>query len=662
MGLTTQQYDIVTRIAIGNGALVYRAVEKSSLRQVALKLLMQEGEVDHRLDLDALFEAAPRIKQITGSHVCQLLDAYRDDDGPVLVYEFANGINGSDFPHGKKLTAAQGLDVAAQLISSLRSGERQRTPHGDLKPSNIIFVESPEGRPYTFVLDWGLAAFRSATPEDSLPFFAPERLEGAPESHPADLFSAGAVMFYLLTGKLLVSTTSREKLPQAWKEARPEVLAELRPDLAPKFVQWICSLLALDLAKRPPSAVEAGTILATLNPPPPLVAPETIRPRPAQRSTVMPAQSGITTAAQSSHSIAPVPTPRQTSVSIAPAPEQAKKTSVMMVTMISLLATMVIGAAWWFFIKPGSGNSVTPESPGSQSVRPAPTSVTAPLPPRQPAEIVGPNPPQVENPQPPKPVKPPPPTPQIAQPSTDPAILLVEAFDYPRGSLITGHAGGVGWGGPWQGKGARINPKSLEFPKHPSTGGMLNLEPSKGEHTWTRRAGPLSLFVPDPSKGDRWYLGMLIQHGDGTPAPNGEMQINPFDTADPFNLIRFIVEDRGTTLRISLNDTKVFLEVPDDGKPVHVLTRITLDKPKLGNWDIEFVIWINPDFNAANETSAGSGLAGKLVYAAIPAELGLLIRSKQTQSPSRIDEIRVGRNFETMVFKPAPQPKRAERK
>src|SRR5436190_20622942 len=98
MGLTTQKFDILTRIAIGNGALVYRAVEKTSLRQVALKLLTQDGEVDHRLDLDALFNDAAKLKAIYGAHVCQLLDAYADEDGPVLVYEFATGLDGAEFP------------------------------------------------------------------------------------------------------------------------------------------------------------------------------------------------------------------------------------------------------------------------------------------------------------------------------------------------------------------------------------------------------------------------------------------------------------------------------------------------------------------------------------------------------------------------------------
>ena len=291
MGLTTQTYDILSRIAIGNGALIYRAVDKATTRQVALKLLVQDGDLDHRLDVDALLADSPRLRKLAGAHVCQLLDAYPDDDGPVLVYEFADGRNGQEQGEKRKLTPAEALDVAAQLISALRSGERQKCPHGDVKPSNIMFVDLPEGRPFLVVLDWGIAAHRSTMPDDSLPFLAPERLVGGPVSHAADLFSAGAVLFFLFTGKTLVGGKSPAELLATWRQARPAVLAELRPDLPAKLVQWMCGLLELDPQKRPASAVDAGVVLATLGPPPPPVPPESIRPRPP-----VPIGSGISKA------------------------------------------------------------------------------------------------------------------------------------------------------------------------------------------------------------------------------------------------------------------------------------------------------------------------------------------------------------------------------
>ena len=293
MGRTTQTYDLLTRLAVGNGALVYRALDKITHRQVALKLLVQDGDLDHRFDVRALLEDSQRLRQITGAHVCQLLDAFRDDDGPVLVYEFANGVSGTELPAQRKLDAAQALDVAAQMISALRSGERQKCPHGDVKPSNIVFMALADKRPFTLVLDWGLTAYRTVTADDSLPYLAPERLTGAAASHRADLFSAGAVLFFLCTGKALVAGTDRTELQAAWQKTRPALLAEMRPDLPVKFVQWLCSLLELTPEKRPESAVDALASLAALNPPPPPIPPETFRPRAATQGAALPIASGI---------------------------------------------------------------------------------------------------------------------------------------------------------------------------------------------------------------------------------------------------------------------------------------------------------------------------------------------------------------------------------
>jgi serine/threonine protein kinase len=359
MGLTTQNYDILTRLAVGNGALVYRAVEKATQRQVALKLLVQNGDVDHQFDVKALLADSQRLRQITGAHVCQLLDAYMDDDGPVLVYEFANGMSGADVPSQRKLSAAQVLDVAAQLISALRSGERQKNPHGDVKPSNLVFMDIAGGRPFMLVLDWGLTAYRTVTADDSLPYLAPERLHGAAASHRADLFSAGAALFFLCTGHTLVAGTKRAELESAWKKVRPAVLANLRPDLSAKFVQWLCGLLELDPGKRPESAVDALASLAALNPPPPPVPPESFRPRPASKIAAPPVASGIVKPPQAKPVSAihqPLPASGVKKIPVKqcakPAAGPVKKSHVAMtVGLFVFFVVLIAGGVWFFFFR-----------------------------------------------------------------------------------------------------------------------------------------------------------------------------------------------------------------------------------------------------------------------------------------------------------------------
>ena len=666
MGLTTQTYDIITRIAVGNGAIVYRAVEKETLRQVALKLLTQEGDVDHRLDLDALFTDEAWLRSIDGTHVCRLLTAYSDDDGPVLAYEYAPGMNGAELPLQKPLDAAQSLDVAAQLISALRSGERQRCPHGDMKPSNIIFVDLPGGRPYVFVLDWGLAAYRQTTPDDSLLYLAPEMLAGDPPSHRADLFSAGAVLFYLYTGKVLVAGTDREQLMEAWRNVRPAMLAELRPDLSPKLVEWVCRLLALDPSQRPASAVEAGSTLAALGLPPPMVPPEIIRPRPVPKpapapvpappvhrpsSIVQPPFASGIRAPAALGGAAAVPAPRISPV--------VKKPSLLPTILIySTLLIVVVGGLLWMLTRKPDTTAQEPALENAHTTpRPPAPSVSQP-----PAPTPTPSQPQPPTPAPVKVAVAPAPTKVAvapAMPKDEGSLIAEESFNYQAGRGIDGQSGGSGWDGRWHGLVGKTEAASLSYLQHPATGGSLHIPQSQQELELTRSLGSLTHFIADPAKGGHWYMSLLIQHGTGTPASGGEIMFNPIDMADIHNFIRVVVEDKGGVLRVNLNAEPQAVEVPQDGKPLYLILRIDLKNPRLGNYDIKGTLWINPDLASAKPGKTGRKLEVELKNQMLPKQLGLLMRKKRSQSETRIDEVRFARRMVDVVFKPVAEEEEA---
>ncbi|MEQ1852914.1 MAG: protein kinase, partial [Chthoniobacteraceae bacterium] len=614
MGRTTQTYDILTRIAVGNGALVYRAVDKTTMRQVALKLLVQDGDLDHRFNVDALLADSNRLRQISGTQVCHLLDAYTDEDGPVLAYEFADGISGVEFPGQRKLTPTDALDVAAQLISALRSGERQKCPHGDLKPSNLVFVELPDKRPFLLVLDWGLAAHRSARPDDSLPFVAPERLAGGPASHAADLFSAGAVLFYLYTGRVLAGGATAEELLAAWRQARPATLTQLRPDLPAKLVQWVCSLLDLDPAKRPASAVEAGATLAAMGPPPPPVPPESIRPRPPAPASGIskpppPPTSGIRAAPPtpaSSIRTAPVASVSQARPVIRKAAPKAKASNFARnIALVSALLILICVASWAkFFRKRDSGVVVTgweEKRTPAVEVRAAPQSVGPPI-----GRPYGP--PPVAQPPPAQPVAkaktaaksgPAKPASKPKPAVTAPALPVIAAdgFEYGPGGRIETVNGGSGWSGSWQGQPASIDGQSLVVPRFPARGGSLLIPPTEEEVTLSRQLGPLEKFV-EPATGGVWYFACLLQHGSGLPVPGGDVQLNPFNGSNVHDLVRIVASDVGGALQLTLNNEKNPIEVKDASKPVLVVLRTTLANPKLGNWDLTAELFANPQLDA----------------------------------------------------------------
>lgn len=668
MGLATQNYDILTRLAVGNGALVYRAVEKAGHRQVALKLLVQDGDVDHRFDVDALLTAAPQLKMITGAHVCQLLDAFTDEDGPVLVYEFANGINGSDLPHQRKLDAAQALDVAAQLMSALRSGERQKCPHGDIKPSNLIFLENPDNRPFTVVLDWALTAFRTAVADDTLTYLAPERLDGAPASHQADLFSAGATLFYLFTANMLVGGKVREEIQVAWQQVRPAVLSELRPDLHPKLVQWICNLLEIDPSKRPESAVEALAALTSLGTPPPAIPPESFRARPATQKTQAPAQTPTASAIRQKP---PASAAAFNQTPKTPAQPPAKKSHVFMTLGLFLIfAGLVAGVVWFSFFRnrdkkyPGETAAEEPSatSPTIAARTPAPsvgenvgkTYTPPPLPPKNTASATPPVKPTLEATpaQPPRRRKNKPPNPTPSPTPSKPAsnapspYIARDTFAGMPADLLDGKESGAGWAAPWSGPLARIEPAAT-----PQLGATLFIPPTDREVLLSRPIGPLENFV-EPAEGGSWFFAFHLQHSTDLPTPGGDIQLNPINSSDIHDLVRIVATDVGGSLQVTLNNEKKPVEVRDTSKPALVVLRIALQNPKLGNWDLNAELCVNPVIGSQWPPVGSQMVTVKLNYIRLPQQFGLLIRKPRAEAATRIADIRFCRNLADLT--PAP--------
>ena len=286
MSQTTERFELQTRLAVGNAGLVYRGVDRSSRRRVALKLL--SDELPHPLDGAALMRDVARVRRTAGNNIAQLLEALDDEAGAVLVYEYADGPSWAEAVETRRLDGEQAVDVAAQALSALAVGEGIKAPHGEMKPANLVLGELPGGRLFVWVLDWGLSAYRAEAPPDALPWMAPERLAGGELTAAADIFSLGACLCWLLTGQTPVAGQSREELAAAWLQFPTDALRQVRPDLPPKFTRWVASLMEVNPKDRPTAAQARGT-LAALQPPAPPVLPEIFRPRPkSPHSTIAP--------------------------------------------------------------------------------------------------------------------------------------------------------------------------------------------------------------------------------------------------------------------------------------------------------------------------------------------------------------------------------------
>lgn len=262
-------YSERTLLGQGKCGPVYRSQHPLSGEPVLLKICATDGSAAAPLDAALVEQHAPQWSQIGGAQIARLLAVERLPEGLGIVSEYVSAPTLAQSPLKGSATGAQVLDLTNQLLQALMAGEKLRQIHGDVKPSNVLISINPEGRPHLRLTDWGLNQTRSQPPVESLLFHAPEHLDGSAPTLRGDLFSIGAVLYYLCTGQPLVKGRQPAEIAAAWSQAAPPPLGQLRPDLPTKLVNFILSLLALRPDQRPANHATAQRLLAELNPPPP---------------------------------------------------------------------------------------------------------------------------------------------------------------------------------------------------------------------------------------------------------------------------------------------------------------------------------------------------------------------------------------------------------
>ena len=201
-------YDLLGVLGRGGMGVVYRARHRQLNRIVALKVLHPR--------LTATPEARRRFEReiqiLGGLHhpgIVMATDANRIDGAAYLVMELIDGIDLARMVRrGGPLTIAQACEAGRQMAEALAVAHQAGTIHRDIKPSNVMVDR--HGR--VKLLDFGLAHFAAISTESletslgrllgTLDYMAPEQAESERPLDPrADLYSLGATLFYLLTGR-----------------------------------------------------------------------------------------------------------------------------------------------------------------------------------------------------------------------------------------------------------------------------------------------------------------------------------------------------------------------------------------------------------------------------------------------------------------------------
>jgi serine/threonine-protein kinase len=256
---------MLERIGEGMSCEVHRAFDTDLYRQVALKLLHEDGHAA-RTAHDRILLEARRLARVRHPHVVQVLGAEQHNDRVGLWMELVEGesldrIVKTRGTFGSREASGIGQDICSALAAVHGAG----LLHRDVKAQNVLREEG--GRIVLMDFGTGEELHRgggTARIVGTPLYLAPEIFAGKAASIQSDLYSVGVLLFYLVTGEFPVAASSMEQLAAAQGQRQVRRLRDVRPDLPSGFVKVIDGALEHDPAARYQSAGEMEGALRDL--------------------------------------------------------------------------------------------------------------------------------------------------------------------------------------------------------------------------------------------------------------------------------------------------------------------------------------------------------------------------------------------------------------
>jgi serine/threonine protein kinase len=247
IGTTVGKYRVVEKLGRGGMGTVYKAVDETLDRDVAIKVLnpdLTDDAVLKRFRAEAV-----TLAKLNHPGIATIYELHHQGDDLLMVMEFVRGETLHDLSDRLgPLNPPQAAHLCMQVLDALAHAHRGGVVHRDLKPANVMITDSGSVK----VMDFGIArvlgsehfthgGYMMGTPA----YMAPEQVLGREIDGRADLYSVGVVFYRLISGRLPFNADTAISMVQMQISEAPTPIASVRPDLPP----WCTTLVERALAK-----------------------------------------------------------------------------------------------------------------------------------------------------------------------------------------------------------------------------------------------------------------------------------------------------------------------------------------------------------------------------------------------------------------------------
>jgi serine/threonine-protein kinase len=226
------RYRIRGRVARGGMATVYTATDERLERTVALKIIHPTQPRDPHF-LERFTDEAKTIARLTHPNVVAVYDQGVHESLPYLIMEYVRGRTLREMlSDRRRLSPQESLAILEQVLAAVAAAHRAGLVHRDIKPENVLVAEAPGGGSLVDavvkVADFGLARAVEASADDNggqllatVAYVAPELVTDGRADPRTDIYSAGIVLFEMLTGR--VPYDGDKPVEIAWRHVDQDV-------------------------------------------------------------------------------------------------------------------------------------------------------------------------------------------------------------------------------------------------------------------------------------------------------------------------------------------------------------------------------------------------------------------------------------------------------